>query len=137
MNLYIDSSVLLRRVLSQPEALPDLPEAELAIASKLIVVECWRSLDRLRLQEIVPDEVAAARVSAVRKSLRHLELLGVSEAVLERAAQPQPVTLGTLDAIHLASALLWREKTGREIVLATHDRQLALAARASGLAVIG
>jgi hypothetical protein len=40
----------------------------------------------------------------------------------------------TLDAIHLATALLWAEHAG-EIVFLTHDRQLATAARACGLAV--
>lgn len=48
-----------------------------------------------------------------------------------------PVPLGTLDAVHLATALLWQETRGDELVLATHERALALAARASGLHVIG
>ena len=40
----------------------------------------------------------------------------------------------TLDAIHLATALLWEEHAG-EIVFLTHDGQLANAARACGLTV--
>ena len=43
----------------------------------------------------------------------------------------------TLDAIHLATALLWRERTGVKLVIATHDSGLGLAARASGVRVIG
>lgn len=39
--------------------------------------------------------------------------------------------------IRPASALQWREATGEELTLTTHDRQLALAARASGLPVLG
>jgi len=57
--------------------------------------------------------------------------------VLARAAQPLPTELGTLDAIHLATALLWREHSGADIVMATHDLSLATAARACGLAVLG
>jgi predicted nucleic acid-binding protein len=57
--------------------------------------------------------------------------------VLARAAQPLPTALGTLDAIHLATALLWKERTGADLVMATHDEALAIAARASGLRVIG
>jgi hypothetical protein len=46
--------------------------------------------------------------------------------------------LGTLDAIHLATALAWREAAGVEdLVMATHDLALATAARASGLRVVG
>jgi hypothetical protein len=57
--------------------------------------------------------------------------------VLARAAHPLPTELGTLDAIHLATALLWREQRGDDIVMATHDGALATAARACGLVVLG
>jgi len=57
--------------------------------------------------------------------------------VLERAAQPMPTELGTLDAIHLATALLWREMTRVNLVMATHDGALALGAQAHGLPVVG
>ena len=48
-----------------------------------------------------------------------------------------PTELGTLDAIHLATALLWKEMAGLNPVMATHDDALALGARAHGLAVVG
>ena len=48
-----------------------------------------------------------------------------------------PTQLGTLDAIPLATALLWKEFEGAELVMATHDRALAMAAQAHGLAAIG
>ena len=35
------------------------------------------------------------------------------------------------------TALLWKERTAKPFVMATHDAALALAARASGLAVVG
>jgi hypothetical protein len=47
------------------------------------------------------------------------------------------IALGTLDAIHLATAHLWRDAYERAIVIATHDRALALAAVADGFAVTG
>jgi len=48
-----------------------------------------------------------------------------------------PTELGTLDAIHLASALLWKDALGLEPVVATHDKALRLAATAHGLKVVG
>jgi hypothetical protein len=48
-----------------------------------------------------------------------------------------PTALGTLGAIHLASAALGRENQGTEIAMATHDEELATAARASEFGVIG
>jgi uncharacterized protein len=73
----------------------------------------------------------------VFRLLDRLEVIDVTAAVLARAAQPPPTELGTLDAIHLATALLWREQSGRGLVMATHDTALAIAARASGLEVVG
>ena len=45
--------------------------------------------------------------------------------------------LGTLDAIHLASALLWKDAMSIDPVMATHDGALGIAAHAHGLQVIG
>jgi len=56
---------------------------------------------------------------------------------LTRAAQPLPVSRGTLDAIHLATALAWREMNATDLVLATHDARLSVAARALGLEIVG
>jgi hypothetical protein len=61
----------------------------------------------------------------------------IDSIVLDRAAQPMPTELGTLDAIHLASALLWKDAMGIDPVMATHDGALGLAARAHGLLVLG
>jgi len=61
----------------------------------------------------------------------------IDTAVLDRAAQPMPTELGTLAAIHLATALLWKEMEHVELVMATHDGALALGARAHGLPVVG
>jgi predicted nucleic acid-binding protein len=66
-----------------------------------------------------------------------MEIARVTDAVLLRASQPMPVVLGTLDAIHLATALLWIERTGDDLAVATHDRALARGARAFGLRVHG
>ena len=57
--------------------------------------------------------------------------------VLEFAGRALPVSLRTLDAIHLASAVLWRDAEDPDLVMATHDRSLGSAARAFGLEVIG
>ncbi len=66
-----------------------------------------------------------------------MEVVEITRPVLARVAQPLPTTLGTLDAIHLATALLWQERSGANHVVATHDQALAIAARASGMKVVG
>ena len=54
-----------------------------------------------------------------------------------QASEPFAVPLGTLDAMHLATALVWQDRTGQKAALATHDRSLGLAARSFGMTVIG
>ncbi len=71
------------------------------------------------------------------RALDGMELIELGPMVLSRASQPLPAELGTLDAIHLVSALLWRDTAGTDLVMATHDSALAVAARASGLRVLG
>jgi predicted nucleic acid-binding protein len=137
MIAYVDSSVLLRHVLGQPEALRELSGIETAVASALVEVECLRTLDRLRLRGRLSDRDLAVRRQTVFELLRRVEIVEVGRPVLTRAALPHPTALGTLDAIHLATAALWRESQDAEMAMATHDGALATAARASGFSVIG
>jgi predicted nucleic acid-binding protein len=134
---YLDSSVLLRAVLGQGERLAEWDQIETGIASALVEVECLRTLDRLRLVERLPDAELAVRREAVYRLIESIELVDPTRPVLSRASQPLATALGTLDAIHLATALLWRERSNAALVMATHDAALATAARASGLRAIG
>jgi predicted nucleic acid-binding protein len=137
MIAYVDASVLLRRVLGQAQPLTEWSSIETAVGSALVEVECLRTLDRLRLRGHLLDEDLAMRRQAVFELLRRFEIVEVGRPVLARAALPLPTALGTLDAIHLATAALWREQQGSEIAMATHDGALATAARASGFSVLG
>lgn len=137
MIAYVDASVLLRVILGQPGRLEEWGSIETGVASALVEVECLRTLDRLRLRAGLPDADLAARRETVYRLTEELELVEPTTVVLRRAAQPLPTPLGTLDAIHLATALLWREARERELVMATHDGALAIAARANGLRVVG
>ena len=137
MIAYIDSSVLLRVLFGQSNALKEWKKIERGMSSALTEVECLRTLDRLRLVEGLSDEALAVRREAFFRLLNGLEVIELTHPVLARASQPLPTTLGTLDAIHLATALLWKEQVKEQLVMATHDSALTLAAKASGLIVVG
>ena len=140
MIAYIDSSIVLRAVLGHANRLPEWEKGAITrgVTSALLEVECLRTLDRLRLSpaRLDPGEFAVRRASIFR-IMEALEVVDVSAAVLRQAAQPMPTPLGTLDAIHLATAQLWRDLRNERPVMATHDRALALAAQADGFTVIG
>jgi hypothetical protein len=137
MIAYVDSSVLLRLALGQPNALPQWRQIDRGVSSALISTESLRTLDRLRIRAGLSDIEVARRRATILNLIYSLELIEIDATVLDRAAQPMPTELGTLDAIHLASALLWKDAMGVDPVMATHDGALGLAAQAYGLTVVG
>jgi len=134
---YVDASILLRLALGQPDALPEWRQIDQGVASALAMIECLRTLDRLRLRAGLPDSEVATRRATILALIASLELVEVDSVVLDRAAQPMPTELGTLDAIHLATAPLWKDQTRTDLTMATHDAALALGARAHGLRIVG
>jgi predicted nucleic acid-binding protein len=137
MIALLDTSVVLRRLFGEPGALAEWPMIQSAFASRVLAVELGRVIDRTRLAGEIDDEQVEQLQRESRRVLRSVEVMALSERVLDRAAGPMPTALGALDAIHLATALELAARRAPGLVLATHDRQLARAARASGLEVVG
>ena len=137
MTAYVDASVILRLALGQPNALSQWSKIQRGVSSALVATESLRTLDRLRLRAGLSDVDVATRRAAILSLVASLELVDLDATVLDRASQPMPTELGTLDAIHLATALLWKEAAAAPITMATHDEALALGARAHGLPVVG
>ena len=137
MTAYVDASALLRVVLREPGPAVDLRAFDLLVSSELIGVETLRTIDRLRLTGTLTTEEAAARAQRARDWLDAVDLLLVRAPILSRASDPLPVPLGTLDAIHLVTALAWRERLDEALIVATHDAALGLAARSYGFDVVG
>jgi len=134
---YLDSSVPLRLILGQRNKLKERNSIKTGVGSALVEVECLRTLDRLRLRRNLSDADLAFRREAVYRLTEEMEIIEPVGAVLNRAAQPLPTPLGTLDAIHLSTAILWKERGQSDLVMATHDTALGVAARACGLHVVG
>lgn len=137
MIAYLDTSALLRLVLREAGALEDLRSSEGFVSSELLAVEALRTLDRLRLQGALSMEEAASRRETAAQWLEAVDLVLLQRPILARASEPFPMALGTLDALHLSTALVWQDRMRRPLVMATHDRDLALAARSFGFEVRG
>lgn len=137
MRAYVDTSALLRLVLREPGALNELRRFDSFVSNELIAVESARTIDRLRLQGSLTTTEAAVHVAAVMVWIEAIDLVLLRAPVLRRASDPLPTPLGTLDAVHLATALVWRDHRREPLVVATHDVALATAARAFGFGVLG
>jgi len=134
---YLDTSALLRLILREPGALEELRSCDALVSSELLAVESLRTIDRLRLQGALSPEEAASRRGVVTDWLEAVDLVLLQRPILARASEPFPTALGTLDALHLATALVWRDRMQRPLVMATHDAALGLAARSFGIDVLG
>lgn len=93
------------------------------MSSTLLAVEARRGILRNRPSGLPRVDVLLADVA----------LMGISDAVIERASRLPDPHLRSLDALHLATALLIREDVE---ALLTYDDRLAGAARAHGLSVV-
>jgi predicted nucleic acid-binding protein len=136
MMVYVDSSVVLRHLLGQPKAL-DWAGWQDAYSSEILGLEVRRVIDRLRLGSVMDDEGIAYAQQELMRMERSIGQIFLTRTVLRRAALPMPTTVKTLDAIHLASAMLFQERRGEDLIFATHDLQQATGARALGFEVIG
>jgi len=137
MIAYLDSSVVLRSILGQRGSFQNWTRVVEAVSSELLVVECRRVIDRLRLMGSIDDLQLGEFRETLQKVLSRIELRAIAPAVLERAAQPFSSIVGILDALHLSTAIVWQRQHKKKIVLLTHDEQLALAARLEGVDVDG
>jgi predicted nucleic acid-binding protein len=136
-TLYLDSSVALRVMLRQSPVLAAWGRWDLAFASEILGVEARRVLDRLRLDRAVSDVGLGKLQEQLAVVERGVSSVALTRTILQRAALPMATPVRTLDAIHLATALVLRERRAPELRFATHDAQQATAARALGFVVVG
>lgn len=126
MLAYVDTSALLKLVLNEPErdALLDWVEQSRAsmASSALVTVEARRGVRGL------PPR---ARVE-IDRVLDQVATIPVSSEICERAADLPPDVMRSLDAIHVASALVLGDALD---VVVTYDERMADAARGAGLVV--
>jgi predicted nucleic acid-binding protein len=138
MNLYAESSAVLAWLLdeeSAPQVRELLGAAEIIVASDLTLVECDRVLIRAAALGELTEAEAADRRAQLASAATHWHQLRVAPEVIERARQPFPgEPVRTLDALHLASALLGRSAV-RGLGLFSLDERVRGAGRKLGLEV--
>jgi uncharacterized protein len=137
MNVYLDASVVLRKLQREPSPLAAWGQWEHAYSSVLLRVEVLRAIDRTRLKGTITDGEVADLTTTAHAIFDAVEFVPLRRFVLNRASQSFLTPLGTLDALHLATALGLVEVGGIDLVLLTHDTELAIAARGVNIPVEG
>jgi predicted nucleic acid-binding protein len=134
--VYLDTSAVLLILLQEPQPVEIWGEWEKAYSSALWRVEALRTADRLRLSQEISDTQLAQLVRDIQIAHETCSIHPLTNRILQRASETFPTVVGTLDAIHLATALSIREIEKLDLLL-THDSQLGTAARSLGFAVMG
>jgi len=136
MTVYVDTSVVLRILLREPNPVGIWGQWNKAYSSELWRVEALRTVDRLRLTHEISDSEVAQLVHEIQITHETFAIHPVTNQIFRRASETFPTVVGTLDAIHLATALSIREIENIDCLL-THDSQLATAGRSLGFEVNG
>ncbi len=137
MTVYLDTSIVLRRLRRKAPSLRRWGQWDQAFASVLLRVEILRTIDRLRLSGRVDDEQVGQLIDDTQIILSTVTLVPLTNQILERASQSFLTALGTLGALHLATALRLVEVNRLELLFLTHDAKLAVAARGVNFTVEG
>jgi predicted nucleic acid-binding protein len=122
--IYLDTSVALAHLLAEDQQPPTRLWDEVLIASRLLEYEMWTRIHARKLTRTHGD--------AVRDILLRTALIELVAPVLERALEPFPAPVRTLDALHLASIDFLRDH-GQDVALASYDDGQRAAARAMGI----
>jgi len=117
--IYVDSSVPLAQLLAEDRRPPPTLWDEPLIASRLAEYEVWNRLHARNL--------AGSHGEAARELLARISMVELSPIVLQRALEPFPTPVRTVDALHLAS-LDYLLAQRLRVTLATYDERMARAA---------
>jgi len=137
--VYAESSAVLAWLLGEPSqslVLLELEGADRVVSSSLTALECARGLARARASSRLSraDEMAARHLLDVAES--SWDVHDLSEKVMARARGSFPSEpVGTLDALHIATALVFHEALGGVAVLSFDDR-IRANAQALGMVVV-
>lgn len=119
--IYIDSSVVLSRYLEEARTPAATFWQAPLVSSRLLEYEV---INRLHAYECDASDIAEARVL-----LQRTLLIDLTRPVLDRALEPFPHRIRTLDGLHLATIDHLRRR-GESIELASYDNRLCAAAEA-------
>lgn len=139
MILYLDTSALVKRFIVEKGSADVnalISVADLVGSSIISQVEMAAALGKALRMDWIDSTSAESAYQDFLGQWHFFTRLMVSPGLIERAAQLSwDFGLRGYDATHLASALFWQESLDMEIVLATYDRELWIAANKSSIKI--
>jgi hypothetical protein len=126
VSLYAESSAVLAWLLDEEAGAfvrTTLSREAVVLASDLTLIECDRVLHRAAALGELTEAEAADRHAHLTTAAAHWHVLRIGSEVVDRVRQPFPGSpIRTLDAIHIASALVARAAVAGVAFLSLDDR---------------
>jgi uncharacterized protein len=122
--IYIDSSVALARLLFETRSPPQQFWRARLVSSRLLEYEVWSQVHAYGLTGSHANQAAVL--------LMGIEMVEMYRPVLARALQSLPLSLRTLDALHLAT-MDFLSNRGEALEIASYDNRLLAGAQALGI----
>jgi len=129
MNLpwvYIDTSTYLKLFVREKgsQVARNLVKKSRILSSAILTIECFSSLSRKRKRGEIGDKDFDSLVSRIKKDTEYIEILRFTDEILLKA---ESVALQsdsrTLDSIHIASALIFKDTTEIDLTFVTSDKR--------------
>ena len=137
MIVYAESSAILAWLLGESgaDAVAEvLAGAEHVVSSTLTELECRRALARGVAAGRLTETERRAALQLLQDAVRQWTVMAMDGPILDRAGRSFPVEpVRTLDAIHLAAALAFRDELGDVSLLSNDER---IRANAAGLGLV-
>ncbi|MDR4509817.1 MAG: type II toxin-antitoxin system VapC family toxin [Candidatus Brocadiaceae bacterium] len=142
MNLpwiYIDTSAYLKIFLKErgSDKVRKLVKENNLLASAILISECFSAFSRRRQGKEIDVKIFERLVNRVKKDVPYIEIVRLTDDVLRRTEEILlQSSVRTLDAVHIASALLFQETTGIDLTFATADKRQAEFTNDKGLKAV-
>ena len=136
---YFDTSTLVKRYVRERGTIDvrRLLRKYKILSSSVMPIELFSALTRRQGQKELSVQDYTAILSRIKQDRAFWELVEVTPGVLARAEEMVlELKVRTLDAIHIASAALFQDYTGRSLLFVTSDERQLEAAQRCGLEVI-
>ena len=140
MNLYFDTSALIKRYINEPgteNVRAWIRTANNMATGLLTRAETTAGLTCLQNRGIITQGDYGQALEQFRLDWSSYHRIAINEESVARADfLACQHGLRGYDAVHLAAALIWQEALMLPVTLATYDQELASAGKESGLSIL-
>ena len=133
---YFDTSVYLKLYVREKgsEETRKLAKKKRILSSAILPTECFSALSRKKDEGYLTNEDFGKLANHIKEDLLYIEIIRLTDDALEKAEDVAlNSTARALDALHIASALIFQEATNIELTFITSDKKQQKIANHYGL----